>query len=607
MRIFWNGVRNKTVPAQGNAHTFTSNDAIGKSLIDKKDPRIGEFEPLLTAVVRDIERRLSMFAATGGKRKRNAELTAWALGSSNMINDMLKNRLGWAIQRDSFLSLEKIASYGGFGVVVKLDLHATPTRIFELALKLPWYPTRRVAEFNFWHRVFSNEIDFAPHPNILRPIVASLAPPYLLMDWIDGGDLSLRVSNICDPAEFGRVTLGLLSAVSFCHASGIIHRDIKPQNIICVRDGDKITNVMLCDFGSARVIGEPIITYGTTSCYQSPEILMELWDMECPESDCFSCVIVILELLRGSHIVKAADKEKIVVLGLLARMNLSDVDTLIARYPNNTILHNLRRWKLEQKTLEIDTPIDSISKLSPRVWDILRSRGMWNEIIDALMPSAVLWPGNRMSVETLRTRIMRAMNSAGFTHVIDVPISRLRPPDAVAVPLETQMVGRLKSFHILFAGLCWVDVPYSSLWVQTWFSCNVNHPVAFQLQRLAMQFWGGQKSWIEALETLITDTNTHITTLTDMIQFMRAPYHLSLCKGKWVTDFENIGTEEIVKVFRPTMTFVRADKSLPFPGHTHTASVTLRGTSLIVGEHTFRAPGKSKSDMIDIYHQLRRS
>jgi len=64
-----------------------------------------------------------------------------------------------------------------------------------------------------------------------------------------------------------------LQAVNYCHQHGVIHRDVKPENILVSRNGI----VKLCDFGFARVITGPggqYTEYVATRWYRSPELLV---------------------------------------------------------------------------------------------------------------------------------------------------------------------------------------------------------------------------------------------------------------------------------------------------------------------------------------------
>jgi len=86
-----------------------------------------------------------------------------------------------------------------------------------------------------------------------------------------------------------RIMYQLLQGLAFCHSHRVLHRDLKPQNILI----DKKGSIRLADFGLARAFNVPIRTYThevVTLWYRAPEILMnqrqysvpvDIWAMGC--------------------------------------------------------------------------------------------------------------------------------------------------------------------------------------------------------------------------------------------------------------------------------------------------------------------------------------
>ncbi|CAK3955827.1 cell division control 2 serine threonine kinase [Lecanosticta acicola] len=76
-----------------------------------------------------------------------------------------------------------------------------------------------------------------------------------------------------DAAMVKKFTLQLLQGIKYCHSHRVLHRDLKPQNLLIDKDG----NLKIGDFGLARAFGVPLRTYThevVTLWYRSPEILL---------------------------------------------------------------------------------------------------------------------------------------------------------------------------------------------------------------------------------------------------------------------------------------------------------------------------------------------
>jgi eukaryotic-like serine/threonine-protein kinase len=82
--------------------------------------------------------------------------------------------------------------------------------------------------------------------------------PFIVMERLDGRTLSDLVKNIgpIAPARAAEIGLCLLDALQAAHTAGIVHRDVKPGNVIVGSDG----RVTLTDFGIASTAGDPSIT-----------------------------------------------------------------------------------------------------------------------------------------------------------------------------------------------------------------------------------------------------------------------------------------------------------------------------------------------------------
>ena len=125
--------------------------------------------------------------------------------------------------------------------------------------------------------------------------------PYYAMSLVDGPSLMqlLKDGNAPEPRELARGLAGVADALVTLHAEGIIHRDVKPQNIIVASDG----RYMLADFGLARsALAETMTQSGDalgTPLYMSPEQMLGDRDAVEERTDIYGLGATMYQLLAG--------------------------------------------------------------------------------------------------------------------------------------------------------------------------------------------------------------------------------------------------------------------------------------------------------------------
>jgi eukaryotic-like serine/threonine-protein kinase len=122
---------------------------------------------------------------------------------------------------------------------------------------------------------------------------------FIVMEYVEGETLKdlVRRRGRLGGSEAVRISLQLLAALEFAHRTGIVHRDIKPQNVMLDRDG----NVKVMDFGIARAGDSGMTEAGSilgTAQYLAPEQAKGQPVDE--RSDLYSVGIVLYEMLTGS-------------------------------------------------------------------------------------------------------------------------------------------------------------------------------------------------------------------------------------------------------------------------------------------------------------------
>ena len=142
------------------------------------------------------------------------------------------------------------------------------------------------------------------HPNIveLKDVVATDDKLYLVFEYVDQ-DLkqyldSLPRDQVQDIRTIKSFLYQILQGVSYLHSKRVLHRDLKPQNILITRSG----NVKLADFGLARTYQIPLRPYThevVTLWYRAPEILLGTLEYS-SALDIWSVGAIFLELLTKS-------------------------------------------------------------------------------------------------------------------------------------------------------------------------------------------------------------------------------------------------------------------------------------------------------------------
>ena len=152
------------------------------------------------------------------------------------------------------------------------------------------------------------------HPNILEIFDFGYEDDvaFLVLELVEGGTLGDRVGKPMDLREVIQVLEPIASALDHAHAMGILHRDIKPTNILLHPNGTPV----LADFGLAKMAGsmQRLTGSGTvmgTPEYMSPEQAAD--DPVGPQSDRYSLAVVAYEMLTG-HVPFMADTPAAVLL-----------------------------------------------------------------------------------------------------------------------------------------------------------------------------------------------------------------------------------------------------------------------------------------------------
>jgi calcium/calmodulin-dependent protein kinase I len=167
------------------------------------------------------------------------------------------------------------------------------------------------------------------HPNVISILACFIVENkgYLIMPLCEGGTLATKLAEgPFSDREASRVINSILRALAHVHSRNILHRDVKPENVM-FRTLEPDSDVLLGDFGLGKVVEEGLADSRVgTKGYQAPQVLHgHLYDCKC---DIWSTGIVAFELLHVALPFKTNQGEA----GLLHAMESSayEIDPIVS-------------------------------------------------------------------------------------------------------------------------------------------------------------------------------------------------------------------------------------------------------------------------------------
>jgi serine/threonine-protein kinase len=218
--------------------------------------------------------------------------------------------------------LHEVIGRGGMAVVYRA---AQPRIDRDVAIKIIAAPYARHPQFILRFEQEMRATVRLQHPHILPVYDVSLdgGELYMVMAFLTGGTLARRVGasarglsledTIC-------VVSQIASALDYAHAQGIVHRDVKPGNILLDGHG----NAYLGDFGIAQLAETETPPRLGTFAYMAPELLMG--KPATPASDIYSLGVVAFEMLTRRRPFEAHDRASL--LTLHAQIGIPDIRPL---------------------------------------------------------------------------------------------------------------------------------------------------------------------------------------------------------------------------------------------------------------------------------------
>ena len=194
--------------------------------------------------------------------------------------------------------LESVAGRGGMATIFRARDERTGSDVALKVLRPEIAADRDLAE-RFRREALAASV--LRHPNIVACLDTGTDPagPYLVMTYVEGEDLTtrLRRETTLPPADVARIGLDVARALGAAHERGIVHRDVKPGNILLATDG----RALVTDFGIARLADDaegsvPGTILGSVQ-YFSPE--QAKGEGTTAASDVYGLGLVLYEALTG--------------------------------------------------------------------------------------------------------------------------------------------------------------------------------------------------------------------------------------------------------------------------------------------------------------------
>lgn len=271
----------------------------------------------------------------------------------------------------------------GRGISSKVFVSEDPKRSSFIAVKSVKLSGRQENEMMLRRELRTME-RVSGHPNIVRMYEALFSQEkstvYLILELADGGTLADLTKRIkLTEAQLRHIYRQAVSALIHVHSIGIVHRDVKPANILLFTDG----SAKLSDFGIGTSFESAEAVVGSPA-YQAPELFEETWEGNPTQGDVWSLGVSIYESFFGKlpfngsnlyEIVNCARTEGLVIpdgasddlKDLITQMLAIDPDQRITM--KSVASHPFFTRPEYQEDVEI--PIEKKMKLKPKSDDIV--------------------------------------------------------------------------------------------------------------------------------------------------------------------------------------------------------------------------------------------
>ena len=321
--------------------------------------------------------------------------------------------------------LVNLLGEGGMGRVFLAQDHKYHANVVVKAMH-----QRFISDHRF-HELFIREMEFLSqfqHPNVvslLKTGVDTQIGPFLVMEYLDGkplGDI-LDETPVLSPRRVGRMLVQLCKALQAAHNRGIIHRDIKPNNMMILFPNTNSEKLKVLDFGLAKLAAAPHLTLedlrGTnrslravgTPEYMNPE---QMRGNEVDHrADFYSVGVLVYEMLTGRRPYDHPNEQELMQLHLkgtppsFREAGLPDgackpaveqvVMSCLSKYPmdrprdaRELAMRYMAALGEKLKTDDFEEPINAPAKSkTPSALDVAMHNTKDTSVLEAWMPESI--------------------------------------------------------------------------------------------------------------------------------------------------------------------------------------------------------------------------
>ncbi len=333
---------------------------------------------------------------------------------------------------DGRYELQRVVGVGGMAVVYKARDLLTDMPVAVKMLKPEYLDNEEIC------RRFRNEsraIALLKHRNIVKIFDVSDNKDYLfiVMEYINGITLKdyIEQQGVLTWKETVHFTSQILRALQHAHSKGIVHRDIKPQNIMLMSNGE----IKVTDFGIARVSNYDAATIGNQAIgsvhYISPEQARGGQTDE--RADLYSMGVMMYEMLTGRLPFDGSDAVSVAVMHLQA-------DPRMPRQINPSIPEGLEEIAMQAMQKDPDRRYQSASDMLMDIDDFKRDPGIKFEY--------------SYMVDDSPTRYIQAINATRQMQ------EEVKPVKSPVIPVLT---GIATAFVVVFLILTWLVLDESDM------------------------------------------------------------------------------------------------------------------------------------------------